>query len=43
MRKHKEVLNRMMRTLLLGTYALTWVQSFIGVGVGGLLVWILIH
>ena len=32
-----------MRTLLLGTYALTWVQSFIGVGVGGLLVWILIH
>ena len=42
-RKHKEVLNLMMRTLQLDTYGLTWVQFSKGVGVGGLLVWLLMH
>ena len=42
-RKHKEVLNLMMRTLQLDTYGLTWAQFFKGVGVGGLLVWLLMH
>ena len=39
-RKHKEVLNLMMRTLQLDTYGLTWVQFFKGVGFGGILVWL---
>ena len=42
-RKHKEVLNLMMRTLQLDTYGLTWVQFSKGVGVGGLLVWLLMR
>ena len=40
-RKHKEVLNLMMRSLQLDTYGLTWAQFFKGVGVGGLIVWLL--
>ena len=39
-RKHKEVLNLMMRTLQLDTYGLTWVQFFKGVAFGGILVWL---
>ena len=42
-RKHKEVLNLMMRTLQLDTYGFTWVQFSKGVGVGGLFVWLLMH
>ena len=42
-RKHKEVLNLMMRTLQLDTYGLTWVQFSKGVGVGSLLVWLLMR
>ena len=42
-RKHKEVLNLMMRTLKLDTYGLTWAQFSKGVGVGGLLVWLLMR
>ena len=42
-RKHKEVLNLMMRTLKIDTYGLTWAQFFKGGGVGGLLVWLLIR
>ena len=42
-RKHKEVLNLMMRTLQLDTYGLTWAQFFKGVGVGGLVVWLLMR
>ena len=42
-RKHKEVLNLMMRSLQLDTYGLTWAQFFKGVGVGGLIVWLLMR
>ena len=42
-RKHKQVLNLMMRMLQLDTYGLTWAQFFKGVGVGGLLVWLLMR
>lgn len=42
-RKHKEVLNLMMRMLQLDTYGLTWAQFFKGVGVGALLVWLLMR
>lgn len=42
-RKHKEVLNLMMRTLQLDTYGLTWAQFFKGVGIGGLSVWFLMR
>ena len=35
-RKHKEVLNLMMRTLSLDTYGLTWAQFVKGFGCGGL-------
>ena len=42
-RKHKEVLNLMMRMLPLDTYGLTWVQFFKGVGFGTLLVWLLMR
>ena len=42
-RKHKELLNWMMRTLQLDTYGLTWVQFFKGVGIGGLVVWLLMR
>ena len=33
-RKHKEVLNWMMRNLGLDTYGLTWAQFFKGLGLG---------
>jgi len=42
-RKHKEVLNLMMRTLSLDTYGLTWAQFFKGFGLGGLAVWLLMR
>ena len=42
-RKHKEVLNLMMKTLRLDTYGLTWAQFFKGVGIGGLSVWLLMR
>ena len=42
-RKHKDFLNLMMRTLQLDTYGLTWAQFFKGVGVGGLVVWLLMR
>lgn len=35
-RKHKEVLNWMMRTFGLDTYGLTWAQFFKGVALGAL-------
>ena len=42
-RKHKEVLNLMMRTLKLDTYGLTWIQFFKGVLVGGIAVWLVMR
>ena len=42
-RKHKEVLNLMMRTLSLDAYGLTWAQFFKGFGLGGLVVWLLMR
>ena len=42
-RKHKEILNWMMRTLSLDTYGLTWVQFLKGVGCGALAVWLLMR
>ena len=42
-RKHKEVLNLMMRTLQLDTYGLTWAQLFKGVLVGGIAVWLVMR
>ena len=43
LRKHKEILNMMMRTFQLDTYGLTWVQFFKGVGLGSVFVWILMR
>ena len=42
-RKHKEVLNWMMRTFGLDTYGLTWAQFFKGVGLGALTMWLLLR
>ena len=42
-RKHKEVLNLMMRTLSLDTYSLTWAQFIKGFGCGALTVWLLMR
>ena len=42
-RKHKEVLNWMMRTFGLDTYGLTWAQFFKGVGLGALATWLLLR
>ena len=42
-RKHKEILNQMMRTIQLDTYGLTWAQFVKGVGVGALGVWLLMR
>ena len=42
-RKHKEVLNLMMRTFSLDSYGLTWAQFFKGFGLGGLTVWLLMR
>lgn len=42
-RKHKEVLNWMMRTFGLDTYGLTWVQFCKGVGLGALAMGLLLR
>lgn len=42
-RKHKQVLNLTMRTLRLDTYGLVMVSFFKGVGVGGLVVWLMMR
>jgi len=42
-RKHKEVLNLMMRMLSLDTYGLTWAQFIKGFGCGALAVWLLMR
>ena len=42
-RKHKEVLNLMMRTLSLDTYGLTWAQFIKGFGCGAMAVWLLMR
>ena len=42
-RKHKEVLNLMMKTLSLDTYGLTWAQFIKGFGCGALAVWLLMR
>lgn len=42
-RRHKEVLNLMMRQLNLDTYGLTWAQFLKGFGLGGLAVWLLMR
>lgn len=42
-RKHKDMLNWMMRTFGLDTYALTWAQFFKGVGLGALAMWLLMR
>ena len=42
-RKHKEVLNWMMRSRSLDTYGLTWVQFVKGVACGALAVWLLMR
>jgi len=39
-RKHKDFLNLMMRTLQLDTYGLTWAQFLKGVLVGAIAVWL---
>ena len=42
-RKHKQLLNWMMLTFSLDTYGLSWVQFFKGLGLGGLLVWLVLR
>ena len=42
-KKHKQVLNWMMRKLNLDTYALTWLQFFKGLGLGVLVAWLLLR
>ena len=42
-RKHKELLNLMMRSLSLDAYALSWIQFLKGFALGGLLVWVLMR
>ena len=42
-RKHKEVLNWMMRSLGLDTYGLTWAQFFKGLGLGAALTWLVMR
>ena len=42
-RKHKEILNQMMRIFELDTYGLTWAQFFKGFGLGGFAVWLLLR
>ena len=42
-RKHKEVLNLMMRTLSLDTYGLTWAQFIKGFSCGAVAVWLLMR
>ena len=42
-RKHKEVLNLMMRMLSLDTYGLTWAQFIKGFGCDALAIWLLMR
>ena len=42
-RKHKQLLNWMMRTFELDSYGLTWAQFFKGVAVGGVTVWLVMR
>ena len=42
-RKHKDLLNWMIRTFGLDTYGLTWAQFFKGVGLGALATWLLLR
>ena len=42
-RRHKEILNWMMRTFSLDLYRLTWMQFFKGFGLGALAVWLLMR
>ena len=41
--KHKQLLNWMMRTFGLDSYGLSWVQFFKGLGLGGVLVWLVVR
>ena len=42
-RKHKDLLNWMIRTFGLDIYGLTWAQFFKGVGLGALATWLLLR
>ena len=42
-RKHKQLLNWMMRTFELDSYGLTWAQFFKGFALGALAVWLLLR
>ena len=42
-RKHKQLLNWMMRTFELDSYGLTWAQFFKGLALGALGMWLLMH
>ena len=42
-RKHKDLLNWMMRTFGLDTYGLTWAQFAKGLGLGALGMWLLLR
>ena len=42
-RKHKEMLNWMMRTFGLDAYGLTWAAFFKGLGLGALATWLLLR
>ena len=41
--KHKELLNWMMRTMQLDSYALTWVQFAKGCAIGAIAMWLLMR
>ena len=41
--KHKELLNWMMRTMQLDSYALTWVQFVKGCAIGAIAMWLLMR
>ena len=41
--KHKQLLNWMMRTFGLDSYGLSWFQFFKGLGLGGVLVWLVVR
>ena len=41
--KHKELLNWMMRTMQLDSYALTWVQFAKGCAIGSIAMWLLMR
>ena len=42
-RKHKQLLNWMMRTFELDSYGLTWAQFFKGLALGALGMWLLMR